>query len=258
MWPQSVRRRRGRVSPSGGRRLRTPAGRGADLDHRERGGMAVTEPDCRRTTPQRDRHRRVSPSRTRSCRPGASPPWRSPPVCTSRMVFLHVAPSNTVTKQHGTAIDDWIYPEFEQNWKLFAPNPLQQNIAVQVRAEVRTADGGVGPPAGTTCPPRTAGPSTATCCRATPSRTSCAGPGTSSSPRTTPTTARSACAAPLRDVPAPHRGAAPRPRDATAAGDGGVVERPDPLRTTNVPAPKWSEEKVSDTAGRTASCPGGR
>ncbi|MGW2615979.1 DUF5819 family protein [Streptomyces sp. NPDC001500] len=58
------------------------------------------------------------------------------------MVFLHVAPSNTVTKAHGEAIDDWIYPEFEQNWKLFAPNPLQQNISVQVRAQVRTADGG--------------------------------------------------------------------------------------------------------------------
>ncbi|GAA2427333.1 DUF5819 family protein [Streptomyces glaucus] len=59
------------------------------------------------------------------------------------MTFLHVAPPNTVSKRHGAAIDDWIYPEFEQNWKLFAPNPLQQNIAVQVRAEVRTADGGV-------------------------------------------------------------------------------------------------------------------
>ncbi|MFG3656551.1 DUF5819 family protein [Streptomyces sp. NPDC047706] len=57
------------------------------------------------------------------------------------MVFLHVAPSNTVTKQHGEVIDDWIYPEFEQNWKLFAPNPLQQNIAVQVRAQIRTGDG---------------------------------------------------------------------------------------------------------------------
>ncbi|MFD7407484.1 DUF5819 family protein [Streptomyces sp. NPDC059866] len=57
------------------------------------------------------------------------------------MVFLHVAPSNTVTKKHGEAIDEWIYPEFEQNWKLFAPNPLQQNIAVQVRAEIHTTDG---------------------------------------------------------------------------------------------------------------------
>ncbi|WP_412556233.1 DUF5819 family protein [Streptomyces glaucescens] len=57
------------------------------------------------------------------------------------MVFLHVAPSNTLTKAHGKAIDEWIYPEFEQNWKLFAPNPLQQNVAVQVRARIRTADG---------------------------------------------------------------------------------------------------------------------
>ncbi|WP_457519098.1 DUF5819 family protein [Streptomyces sp. TE33382] len=57
------------------------------------------------------------------------------------MVFLHVAPSNTLTKQHGEAVDNWVYPEFEQNWKLFAPNPLQQNIAVHVRAEVAGADG---------------------------------------------------------------------------------------------------------------------
>ncbi|MFE6834483.1 DUF5819 family protein [Streptomyces sp. NPDC057705] len=56
-------------------------------------------------------------------------------------VFLHVAPSNTVSKQHARTIDSWIYPEFEQNWKLFAPNPLQQNIAVEARAEVRTAAG---------------------------------------------------------------------------------------------------------------------
>lgn len=59
------------------------------------------------------------------------------------MTFLHVAPANAVTKQHGGAIDDWIYPEFEQNWKLFAPNPLQQNIAVQVRAQVLEPDGSV-------------------------------------------------------------------------------------------------------------------
>ncbi|MEU9988711.1 DUF5819 family protein [Streptomyces sp. NPDC048045] len=57
------------------------------------------------------------------------------------MVFLSLAPANTVTKQHGEAIEQWVYPEFEQNWKLFAPNPLQQNIAVQVRAEVRMKDG---------------------------------------------------------------------------------------------------------------------
>ncbi|MFJ7942894.1 DUF5819 family protein [Streptomyces sp. NPDC096354] len=57
------------------------------------------------------------------------------------MVFLHVAPSNTLTKQHGKVVDDWVYPEFEQNWKLFAPNPLQQNVGVHVRAEIAGADG---------------------------------------------------------------------------------------------------------------------
>ncbi|MFB6548990.1 DUF5819 family protein [Streptomyces sp. NPDC056405] len=59
------------------------------------------------------------------------------------LVFLHVAPSNTLTKQHGEAVDEWVFPEFEQNWKLFAPNPLQQNVSVQVRAEVSTADGAI-------------------------------------------------------------------------------------------------------------------
>ncbi|MEU3441199.1 DUF5819 family protein [Streptomyces griseoincarnatus] len=58
------------------------------------------------------------------------------------MTFLHVAPPNTVSKKHSGTISDWIYPEFEQNWKLFAPNPLQQNVSVQVRAEIRTPDGG--------------------------------------------------------------------------------------------------------------------
>ncbi|MEV7236164.1 DUF5819 family protein [Streptomyces sp. NPDC051020] len=57
------------------------------------------------------------------------------------MVFLHVAPSNTLTKQHGKAVDDWVYPEFEQNWKLFAPNPLQQNVALHVRAEIAGPEG---------------------------------------------------------------------------------------------------------------------
>ncbi|MFD7548301.1 DUF5819 family protein [Streptomyces sp. NPDC059816] len=55
--------------------------------------------------------------------------------------FLHVAPSNTMTKQYADAIDAWIYPEFEQNWKLFAPNPLQQNVAVHARAQVRDEEG---------------------------------------------------------------------------------------------------------------------
>lgn len=57
------------------------------------------------------------------------------------MVFLHVAPSNTLSKQHASAVSHYVYPEFEQNWKLFAPDPLQQNVHVQARAEVRKPDG---------------------------------------------------------------------------------------------------------------------
>lgn len=58
------------------------------------------------------------------------------------MMFLHVAPSNTLSKAQGDMIGDYVLPEYEQNWKLFAPNPLQQNIAVQTRAQLRLADGG--------------------------------------------------------------------------------------------------------------------
>ncbi|WP_225845054.1 DUF5819 family protein [Streptomyces sp. HPF1205] len=57
------------------------------------------------------------------------------------MVFLYVSPSNTLNKEHGTAVNNYIYPEFEQNWKLFAPDPLQQNIHVEARAEVRKPGG---------------------------------------------------------------------------------------------------------------------
>jgi Family of unknown function (DUF5819) len=52
------------------------------------------------------------------------------------MVFLHIAPSNTIYKENSKTVDGYVYPEFEQNWKLFAPNPLQQNVHVQARAQV--------------------------------------------------------------------------------------------------------------------------
>ncbi|MTE19956.1 hypothetical protein F0L17_12675 [Streptomyces sp. TRM43335] len=57
------------------------------------------------------------------------------------MVFLHIAPSNTLSKRYGELVSEHINPEFEQNWKLFAPNPLQQNVAVHARAEVLRPDG---------------------------------------------------------------------------------------------------------------------
>ncbi|MGA5701926.1 DUF5819 family protein [Peterkaempfera bronchialis] len=57
------------------------------------------------------------------------------------MVFLHVAPASSVTQKYQTQVDAWVYPEFEQNWKLFAPNPLQQNITVDARVKTLGADG---------------------------------------------------------------------------------------------------------------------
>ncbi|MFH9349356.1 DUF5819 family protein [Kitasatospora sp. NPDC017646] len=56
-------------------------------------------------------------------------------------VFLHVAPDNVLSRQYRDEVDGVVYPEFEQNWKLFAPDPLQQNVSLDAR--VRTvADGG--------------------------------------------------------------------------------------------------------------------
>jgi hypothetical protein len=57
------------------------------------------------------------------------------------MVFLHVAPENTLSAQQNKLVSAYIYPEFEQNWKLFAPNPLQANIHVWARAQIEKSDG---------------------------------------------------------------------------------------------------------------------
>ncbi|MEY9870922.1 hypothetical protein ABH931_000376 [Streptacidiphilus sp. MAP12-33] len=56
-------------------------------------------------------------------------------------VFLSIAPSNPVSQHHAAAINAHVLPEFEQNWQLFAPNPLQQNVAVQARVETIDSDG---------------------------------------------------------------------------------------------------------------------
>ncbi|MDT0307093.1 DUF5819 family protein [Streptomyces sp. DSM 44917] len=57
------------------------------------------------------------------------------------MVFLFVAPSNDISEEYEETVRGYVYPEFEQNWRLFAPNPVQRNEAVHVRAEIRGGDG---------------------------------------------------------------------------------------------------------------------
>lgn len=56
-------------------------------------------------------------------------------------VFLSIAPSNTISRTYQREINAYVYPEFEQNWQLFAPNPLHENIAVEVRVQTLTAGG---------------------------------------------------------------------------------------------------------------------
>jgi hypothetical protein len=49
------------------------------------------------------------------------------------LVFFHVAPPNPASKRYSQQIDAWIYPLFEQNWRLFAPNPDSVNRQVLAR-----------------------------------------------------------------------------------------------------------------------------
>jgi hypothetical protein len=53
------------------------------------------------------------------------------------VVFLSLAPPSGVTEKYRSHIDAHVRPEFGQDWKLFAPNPLQVNVEVDAR--VRTA-----------------------------------------------------------------------------------------------------------------------
>ncbi|MFJ8040199.1 DUF5819 family protein [Kitasatospora sp. NPDC096147] len=56
-------------------------------------------------------------------------------------LFLNSAPSNAFSDRYRAQLDAVVYPEFEQNWKLFAPNPLQQDVAVEARLRTVAPDG---------------------------------------------------------------------------------------------------------------------
>jgi Family of unknown function (DUF5819) len=56
-------------------------------------------------------------------------------------VFLSNAPANTISQRYQSVINAYVNPEFEQNWQLFAPNPINVNNAVEVRVRALTADG---------------------------------------------------------------------------------------------------------------------
>ncbi|MGY3681223.1 DUF5819 family protein [Streptomyces sp. TE33382] len=59
------------------------------------------------------------------------------------LVFLHVAPANPISKRYSPQVNAWVYPLFEQNWRLFAPDPDSANRRVLARTSHTESDGSV-------------------------------------------------------------------------------------------------------------------
>ncbi|MDJ0460409.1 DUF5819 family protein [Streptomyces sp. H27-C3] len=57
------------------------------------------------------------------------------------LVFLHVAPPNVASQRLNSQVDAWIYPLFEQNWRLFAPDPDSVNRQISARTAHTAPDG---------------------------------------------------------------------------------------------------------------------
>lgn len=56
-------------------------------------------------------------------------------------LFLALAPSNGISREYQEQIAGHTLPEFGQDWKLFAPNPVQVNVAISARVRTDAADG---------------------------------------------------------------------------------------------------------------------
>ncbi|WP_234386078.1 DUF5819 family protein [Streptomyces lydicus] len=57
------------------------------------------------------------------------------------MVFLSVAPPNIVSQRYEGQINTWVYPYFEQNWRLFAPDPEGARRQILARTATTSRDG---------------------------------------------------------------------------------------------------------------------
>jgi hypothetical protein len=53
--------------------------------------------------------------------------------------FLYDAPSNPVSRRYQAQISWWMNPLLNQNWQLFAPNPISENLEVDARVSVGPA-----------------------------------------------------------------------------------------------------------------------
>lgn len=50
--------------------------------------------------------------------------------------FLYDAPANPVSAKYRAQIDWWMNPLLNQDWELFAPNPISENLEVDARVSV--------------------------------------------------------------------------------------------------------------------------
>ncbi|MER6119586.1 DUF5819 family protein [Streptomyces sp. NPDC001743] len=57
------------------------------------------------------------------------------------LVFLYVAPPNVISQTYSRQVDAWVRPVFEQNWRLFAPNPQSANRQISARTRETAPDG---------------------------------------------------------------------------------------------------------------------
>ncbi|RIL26950.1 hypothetical protein BUY98_14775, partial [Staphylococcus gallinarum] len=48
-------------------------------------------------------------------------------------VILSVMPLNPITNKMGSFVNTYVNPVFTQNWNLFAPDPIDNNTAIQVK-----------------------------------------------------------------------------------------------------------------------------
>ncbi|MFE2231426.1 DUF5819 family protein [Streptomyces sp. NPDC059442] len=57
------------------------------------------------------------------------------------LVFLYVAPPNAISRAYSRQVNAWVRPVFEQNWRLFAPNPQSVNRQISARVKQTAPDG---------------------------------------------------------------------------------------------------------------------
>ena len=57
------------------------------------------------------------------------------------LIFLYVAPPNLASRLYQKQIDGWVYPYFEQDWRLFAPDPQSVRQQISARTSTIASDG---------------------------------------------------------------------------------------------------------------------